>query len=163
MLKNRFFQVGWVVNDFAAVKDFFEVTNGIPQFFTMQNLRARDLAGIQDGAPCDFDFNIYAAYSGNTQFELIEPTRGDSIYSRFLQESGGNGIQHLGYLVREDEYEETVAAVAALGYRKMLEMTFSVSRVAYFDTRKDIGVAIEIIGMNADGLEFDKVLRANAF
>ena len=46
------------------------------------------------GKPADFVASISLSYLGDMQLELIEPVRGDNIYSDFLRDSGP-GLHHI--------------------------------------------------------------------
>ena len=158
----RFAQVAWVVRDIQAAERFFRETLGVPEFVRLENIRAQDTAGTYRGAPGDFVLHLYLAYSGGTMLELIQPVSGASIYEEFLATHPGGGVQHVAYMVPETEFAGAVADLTAKGYAVVQALTLPVATVAYFDTRAEIGVDTEIIGLTEAGQEFVAQLRASA-
>jgi catechol 2,3-dioxygenase-like lactoylglutathione lyase family enzyme len=149
----RFAQVCWVVKDIKAAEKFFCETLGAPRFLKLENLQAKDLAGTYKGRPADFAFDLYLAWSGNTMLELIQPLSGQSMYTDFLKKYGGNGVQHVAFLVEDRELDAAVNGLVKKGLTVLSSLTLPQARVSYFDTYKQIGVATEIIGLTEAGHE----------
>jgi methylmalonyl-CoA/ethylmalonyl-CoA epimerase len=152
----RFGQVAWVVPDIRAAERFFRETLGVPGFAKLENVRAQDTAGTYRGQRGDFVFHLYMAYSGGALLELIQPVSGASIFQEFLATHPAGGVQHVAYLVSEEEFGEAVAQLTSRGYPP-------VATVAFFDTTAEIGVATEIIGVTEAGRGFVTQLQSGIF
>ncbi|MGY2063239.1 VOC family protein, partial [Nocardia gipuzkoensis] len=81
-------QIAWVVADVAAAENFLGTRLGVRSWNRMPDIRFGPDSCTYRGAPADFTAHISLSYSGPTQLELIEPVRGESIYSEFLRECG---------------------------------------------------------------------------
>jgi hypothetical protein len=71
---------------------------------------------VYRGRPRIFRFDHALAYAGNMQSKLIQPTAGPSIFSEFL-ETRGEGLHHVGFLVKPHEYADAVEAITRNGSR----------------------------------------------
>jgi methylmalonyl-CoA/ethylmalonyl-CoA epimerase len=162
-LGTRFGQVAWVVPDIQAAERFFRETLGVPGFAKLENVRAEDTAGTYRGRPGDFVFHLYMAYSGGALLELIQPVSGASIFRDFLATHPAGGVQHVAYLVPEEEFDEAVARLTGRGYQVVQALTLPVATVAFFDTTAEIGVAAEIIGVTEAGRGFVAQLQTGDF
>ena len=96
---------------------------------------------IVDGAPQRYSMRLATAMIGKLQWELIEPTSGDTIYSRFLAEHG-EGVQHIALDV--DNYEHTVDRLHALGKKSTQSGRMGGVTYSYFSSESDLKVAIEL-------------------
>jgi len=83
---------------------------------------------------------------GSMQLELIQP--GDAIrdVNRDFLESNGEGVDHIAYTVKAEDYEEEVEKMKAKG----LPIIFSGKQASgggfsYFDTRKVGGIITELM------------------
>lgn len=161
-LASRFFQVAWVVRDIAAAERFFINVIGVEKFFHIENLRASDVEGTYLGQPADWVCHLYFAYAGDTQIELIQHVSGASIYDEFLRDMG-DGVQHVAYLIDDSEYDAEARRLESSGYRLLQGARADIARVGYFDTRRDIGVATELVGVTDAGKEFFRNLKAGNF
>ncbi|MFI6309843.1 VOC family protein [Nocardia fusca] len=94
-----------------------------------------------DGEPRGYSMRLAVAMVGKLQWELIEPTSGDTIYSRFLAEHG-EGVQHIALDV--ENYQDTVARLSALGRTSTQSGRMGGVTYSYFSTEKDLKVAIEL-------------------
>src|SRR5690349_17055464 len=133
-------QIAWVVNDVSTAEKYFVDAIGVPQFAKMENIRAEETDGTYLGKPGDFCFDLYLAYSGNTMIELIQPKSGNSIYRDFLETRPEGGVQHIAFTLPESDLDMAIAELNSKGYPVAQGLTLPVARVAYFDTRKEIGV-----------------------
>lgn len=81
---------------------------------------------------------------GATQYELIQPLDGPTLYHEFL-ETQGEGLHHLGYVV--DDLEVEVAAMEAKGFAVIQSgWGYGVDGdggYAYFDTEAALGCIVE--------------------
>jgi len=95
----------------------------------------------EDGEPVERSWRLAIAYVGQVQWELIEPLDEESVYARFLAETGG-GLHHVGVAV--PDFDEAVAGQAARGNGVLLGGEYKGIRFAYLDTVGDLGFVTEI-------------------
>ena len=88
----------------------------------------------EDGEPVERSWRLAIAYVGQVQWELIEPLDEESVYARFLAETGG-GLHHVGVAV--PDFDEAVAEQAARGNGVLLGGEYKGIRFAYLDTVGD--------------------------
>lgn len=96
------------------------------------------------GEPATFGFRHALAWSGQVQFELVEPLEGPSIFADQLA-SRGPGLNHVGRIARDHRAEST--ALIAAGYIPVQSARFGKSRdgrFAYFAAPND-GMIVELI------------------
>lgn len=107
-----------------------------------------------DGKP--HDFTVEAALSATrtedglelwrgsrTEIELVEPTRGRSVFSSFLKEHG-EGVHHVACW--DLDYEATLNGFEEAGYKVLQRsQVFGISEYCYIDTREELsGMMLEI-------------------
>jgi methylmalonyl-CoA/ethylmalonyl-CoA epimerase len=95
----------------------------------------------EDGEPVERSWRLAIAYVGQVQWELIEPLDEESVYARFVAETGG-GLHHVGVAV--PDFDEAVAEQAARGNGVLLGGEYKGIRFAYLDTVGDLGLVTEI-------------------
>ena len=159
---SKFAQIAWVVKDIHAAEKFFTEVAGVPGFVKMENLRATELEGTLYGKPADYVFHLYMASSGDTMLELIQPVSGKSIFQDYLDTHPDGGVQHIAYMVPEDELDKAIDELTGKGYPVITSLRLPVASVAFFDTTKEIGVVTEIIGLTTAGVDFIKQLKSGA-
>jgi len=162
ILAPKFCQIAWVVSDIEAAEKFFIETMGIERFLHMENLSAKDTEGTYLGKPADWVFNLYIAYAGDTQIELIQPVSGRSMFDEAL-EKHGNSVQHIAYWLDDSEYDAAAKHMEDAGYPLIQDFKLPILRVGYFDTRAAIGVVTEIVGSSEEGHEFRRNLKSGNF
>jgi methylmalonyl-CoA/ethylmalonyl-CoA epimerase len=64
------------------------------------------------GEPAEFEFRHALAWSGETQYELVQPLSGPSIFADHLRQHGP-GLHHVGTFVKD--HQAAVAAMRASG------------------------------------------------
>ena len=135
---------------------------GINRFLHLDNLAARDTEGTYLGKPGDWVCNLYIAYAGDTQVELIQPVSGASMFQESLDQHG-DAVQHVAYWLDDSDYDAAAAHLESSGYQQIQSFRLPVLRVGYFDTRGAIGVVTEIVGATKEGHEFRSNLKAGNF
>jgi catechol 2,3-dioxygenase-like lactoylglutathione lyase family enzyme len=105
-------QVAWVVEDVAATEALLGDQFGVPRWTRIPDVHFGPDTCTFRGAPADFTVHVSLGYSGPLQLELIQPVRGDSIYTEFLTVSGP-GLHHVCFEV--DDIEAAVEAASAVG------------------------------------------------
>ncbi|MEJ1088044.1 VOC family protein [Microbacterium sp. Mu-80] len=139
-----FHQVAYVVRDLdAAVRHWADVLGVGPwSVWTVGAEVTRDQ--VYGGQPASFRFRHALAWSGEMQFELVEPLDGPSIFADQLERSGP-GLNHVGRLT--DDHAAESAALVAKGCVPLQSATFGESqdgRFAYFATPENEGI-LELI------------------
>lgn len=95
----------------------------------------------EDGERVERAWRLAIAYVGGVQWELIEPLDEESVYARFLAETGG-GLHHVGVAV--PDFDGTLADQAGRGNGVLLGGEYKGIRFAYLDTVGDLGFVTEI-------------------
>ncbi|HET7367830.1 MAG TPA: VOC family protein [Gaiella sp.] len=95
----------------------------------------------EDGERVERAWRLAIAYVGGVQWELIEPLDEESVYARFLAETG-SGLHHVGVAV--PDFDETLAEQAGRGNGVLLGGEYKGIRFAYLDTVGDLGFVTEI-------------------
>jgi catechol 2,3-dioxygenase-like lactoylglutathione lyase family enzyme len=93
-----FKQVAIVVRDLdSAVREYTERLGIGPwTAYTLAPPRLRDM--VYHGQPAEFSLRHALAFSGDLQFELVQPLNGPSIFADHLAQHG-EGLQHIGKYV----------------------------------------------------------------
>ena len=141
----HFVQTGYVVRDLAACEAWFQKVMGVPAWTRMENMAFGADCSYR-GRPADYAAHLSVGYLGEAQIELIEPVRGDSPYTEFL-ESKGPGLHHLAFDV--PDFDATVAALGKAGLELLAAGAVGPgSQFAYFDCELAEASAIEILGFD---------------
>lgn len=111
-----------------------------PPRLTDMKLRGKDVR---------FSMRVALAFVGRTQWELIQPLEGPSIYWEHLEERG-ESIHHVQLAVRRHSLDELTRSLAALNCPVVMEGRFGGSRFVYFDTTALLGVMAEVRDAPAD-------------
>lgn len=142
-IASGFSQLAYVVPDIAATERFFIDTMGVPGFFRIEDIPVYD--ATHRGAPGDYGMHLSLGYASDTQIELVQHLRGQSIYKEFL-DAHGPGLQHLGHLIDD---EPAAIAYFAAHHIPMIQSgrlgTNPGMRFAYFDTTPQIGIVTETL------------------
>ncbi|MEV6096067.1 VOC family protein [Nocardia sp. NPDC051981] len=124
-------QIAWVVEDIAAGEQFLNTTMGAGGWMRMPEVHFGPESCVYRGEPADFTAHISLSYSGDTQLELIQPVRGRSIYTEFL-ERGGPGLHHI--CLEPDDFDGALKEAAAQGIPVVQQGDMSGQmRFAYLD------------------------------
>jgi len=132
-------QVGVVVRDMDRAKAFFESTLAIGPFIEV-DVKFTDK--MYRGQPEDFEMRLAFASLGPIEFELIQPTRGRTIYDDHLA-TKGEGLHHLGFDVKD--MDAKVEYLKSRGIKVLQSGRTPVGGFAYMDTTSIAGVIIEMI------------------
>ncbi|MQY20360.1 VOC family protein [Nocardia macrotermitis] len=124
-------QVAWVVTDIAATERFLSTCFGVRAWTRLPDVRFGPETCWYRGEPADFTAHIGLAYRGAMQFELIQPVRGVSIYSEFLERSGP-GLHHI--CSEPADFDAALEAASAQGIEIVQHGDmFGEMRFAYLD------------------------------
>ena len=87
-------QIAWVTPDLDATETALTGLLGVRKWIRIPDVHFAPDACSYHGRPADFFASISLSYLGDMQLELIEPVRGENIYSDFLAD-GGPGLHHI--------------------------------------------------------------------
>ena len=134
-------QIAIVVRDLDAAMRTYVHDYGIGPW-EIYEFHPGNVADMREGGePVERSWRLAIAYVGQVQWELIEPLDEESVYARFLAETGG-GLHHVGVAV--PDFDEAVAGQAARGNGVLLGGEYKGIRFAYLDTVGDLGLVTEI-------------------
>jgi catechol 2,3-dioxygenase-like lactoylglutathione lyase family enzyme len=104
-------QIAWVTRDLDATEAALTTLLGARKWIRMPDIHFGPDTCVHRGAPADYHADISLSYAGDTQLELIAPTRGESVYTEFLDESGP-GLHHICVEAADSEAFEAALAAA---------------------------------------------------
>jgi catechol 2,3-dioxygenase-like lactoylglutathione lyase family enzyme len=142
----KFHQVAYVVKDLdKAVKHWADDLGIGP--WTVYTLKSPGLKNcVYKGQATDFGIRHAMAFSGNLQFELVEPLHGPSILRDQL-DSTGEGMNHVGCIVQD--HPAAVADFIARGFTPLQSAAgFGAEgdgAFAYFQPPDGISAIVELI------------------
>ncbi|MCV7420062.1 VOC family protein [Mycobacterium yunnanensis] len=87
-------QIAWVTRDLGATEAALTQLMGAKKWVRMPDVHFGPDTCTHRGHPADYVAHVSLSYAGDTQLELIEPVRGDSIYTDFL-DAAGPGLHHV--------------------------------------------------------------------
>lgn len=95
------------------------------------------------GNEVDYDMDLRLAKSnlGGIGFEVIQPLKGETVYTEFL-EKHGEGLHHLAF--RVEDFDAEVDEMKKRGFNVVQTGALPNSRWAYFDTDIVGGMLIEL-------------------
>lgn len=139
-------QLGFVVRDLdAAVRHWIEVLGVGPFLFLDKGTGRPPGVSHYRGLPVRVELRLAFGFLGDVQIELIEQVNdAPSPYRAFL-ESGGEGLQHLGYWVHD--YDEARRRLEAAGYRPDFVIPLPGQRepIVYYRSPAAFGPMLEIV------------------
>lgn len=153
-----FKQIAIVVRDLdSAVRDYAERLGIGPwTAYTLAPPRLTDM--VYHGQPAEFSLRHALAFSGDLQFELVQPLAGPSIFADHLERHGA-GLQHIGKYVPDhaaavDEALDRgwIPLQSARGFGATGDGAF-----AYFAPTADFPTVVELISAPAVRIEPDFV------
>jgi methylmalonyl-CoA/ethylmalonyl-CoA epimerase len=156
-LAPHLFQVSYLTRDMDATQEWFKRVMGVRHFGTFDTFLGPDYNFRMRGKTHP-GIRIKVAMArvgarGEYELEIIQPEKGDNIYSEFLDKYGP-GLHHAAYLV--PDFERAAAPVRAAGMQPLIEFENAGVKGAYFDLNPAGGSVIEIVQYNGgtgDGLE----------
>jgi methylmalonyl-CoA/ethylmalonyl-CoA epimerase len=145
-----------VVRDIAEAEAFFQRSMGVKKFTRLENMEFGEGCEFR-GKPADFAAHLSLGYLKDTQLELIEQIRGDSLYQEFLDQKGP-GLHHVAFLV--PDFEQTVSDLEAGGLNLAAHGSISPGNdFAYFDCEGPGFSVIELLGFDEATRGFMEMLR----
>lgn len=138
-------QLGYVVTDLPAAIDYWVGMFGAGPFFRFEDITFPEWR--YRGEPTITRLDIAAGQLGDLIIELIMPRGDEPSAYRDSFPAGSGGLHHYGILATDPD-----AAAARLGLPGPVTtaQTGDGTRFAYFDTRPELGVMVEIIESGPD-------------
>lgn len=105
-------QIAWVTTDLGTTETALTGLLGVKKWVRIPEVHFAPDACSYLGKPADFVASISLSYLGDMQLELIQPVRGQNIYSDFLRDSGP-GLHHICMEAETPQQFDAVLAGAA--------------------------------------------------
>jgi methylmalonyl-CoA/ethylmalonyl-CoA epimerase len=144
-------QIAWVVKDIERSKKFFQQMLGVTNFSPTGTTRLQNYAGTYYGEQADAENLVAMAYSGGTFIELIQPVSGKSIFKDYIDNNPAGGVQHIAYSTSVTNLDRVISDFGNKGYAVVSSFDTPIAKIVFFDTREEIGVFTEIMGITKDG------------
>ncbi|ORW50807.1 lactoylglutathione lyase [Mycobacterium paraense] len=108
-------QIAWVTPDLDATETALTGLLGVRKWVRIPDVHFAPETCSYLGKPADFVASISLSYLGDMQLELIQPVRGENIYSDFLAQSGA-GLHHICVeAASPEQFDEALAEAAGQG------------------------------------------------
>ena len=130
-------QLGYVYKDVAKQSLIMEKMLGVPMFAVMVGTNPI----IYRGREVEYTAKIAISRWLNTQIELIQPIKGQSLHTEFLQK-GREGLHHISVFV--DELEPYLEYFKKMGFDIAQSGQLGKQKFAYLDTEEAFGLILEI-------------------
>lgn len=144
-------QIAWVVKDIEKTKVFFQDMFGVTNFSPTGITRLQDYEGTYYGEPADAENFVTMTYSGGTFVEIIQPISGKSIFKDYIDHNPVGGVQHIAYSTPVTNLDNVISAFENKGFTVVSSFDTPIAKIVFFDTREDIGVFTEIMGITKEG------------
>ena len=98
------------------------------------------------GEPGRFSMRLALAWTGDLNWEIIQPLEGPSIYHEFL-EAHGEGLQHAAVLLEDTglDWDACVAEFESRGFAPVMGGRWDKVRFCYFETEDALKTTIELV------------------
>ncbi|MFX1502154.1 MAG: VOC family protein [Promethearchaeota archaeon] len=130
-------QLGYVYKDVEKQAQLMEITLGIPKFAILVGTNPI----IYHGKELEYKAKIAISRWLNTQIELIQPLKGQSVHTEFLKK-GKEGFHHISAFV--EELEPYIEDFRNKGFQILQSGQIGKQFYVYFDTQKALGLLLEI-------------------
>lgn len=144
-------QIAWVVKDVEKAKTFFQEMFGVKNFMPTGITRLQDYDGTYYGEPVDAENLVTMTYSGGTFIEIIQPISGKSIFKDYIDNNPTGGIQHIAYSTPIANLDNVISDFENKDFKVVSSFDTPIAKIVFFDTREEIGVFTEIMGITKEG------------
>ena len=155
-------QIAWVVKDIKAAEIFFRDAMGIKSFSKPGIIRLAEFEGTHYGEPSNAESLVSIAYTDGKFIELIQPVSGRSIFQDFLDENPGGVVQHIAYSLPAAELDKVISELIAKDYAVVTTVNHPIAKIVFVDTRNDIGIMTEIMGITREGEAMVQQMKGQA-
>ncbi len=152
-------QLCWVTEDIAATEAFLAAHFGVGGWTRLPDIHFDPASCTLHGEPADFVVHVSLGYVGDLQLEIIQPVRGDSIYTEFLAVSPP-GLHHLCFEVEDMALALAEAAEAGIEVVQEGSMMGGAMKFAYLDGAAHGVPYVELAELGPDIRAFYETLRA---
>ena len=146
-----FTQIAWIVKDVEKAKTFFQEMPGVSNFSQTVTTRLKEYDGTYYGEPSNAENLVTMAYSGGTFIELIQPISGNSIFQDYIDNNPTGGIQHIAYSTPITNLDKVITWFENKGFSVISSFDTPIAKIVFFDTRNEIGIFTEIMGITQEG------------
>ena len=144
-------QIAWVVKDVEKAKTFFKDMFGVSNFSPTGTTHLQDYDGTYYGQPSNAENLVAMTYSGGTFIEIIQPISGKSIFKDYIDNNPTGGVQHIAYSTPIANLDKVISEFENKGFTVVSSFDTPIAKIVFFDTREDIGVFTEIMGITKEG------------
>lgn len=144
-------QIAWVVKDIEKSKTFFQEMLGVRNFSPTMTTHLKEYDAKYYGEPSDATNLVALAYTGETFIEIIQPLTGKSIFKDYIDNNPAGGVQHIAYSTPIANLDNVIAEFESKGFKVVSSFDTPIAMIVFFDTRNEIGVFTEIMGINKQG------------
>jgi catechol 2,3-dioxygenase-like lactoylglutathione lyase family enzyme len=141
LLPAGLFQVAIVVRDLDAAINMLTTALGAGEFRMVESSTRK----VYRGEPVEPEHLIAIADFGPLSIEVIQPVRGESVYTEFLAKHG-EGVHHLGFKLGSAEaYTLALDHLTAAGFPSAQSGRRADLSYDYMDTEPAIGTYVELV------------------
>ena len=144
-------QIAWVVKDVEKSKTFFREMFGVKNFMPTGTTRLQDYDGTYYRQPADAENLVTMTLSGGTFIEIIQPVSGKSIFKDYIDNNPAGGVQHIAYSTSIANLDKVISEFESKGFNVVSSFDTPIAKIVFFDTREEIGVFTEIMGITKEG------------
>ncbi|MND95007.1 hypothetical protein D3C80_872470 [compost metagenome] len=144
-------QIAWVVKDIEKSKTFFQEMLGVTNFSPTITTHLKDYDGTYYGESADAENLIAMTYAAGIFIELIQPISGKSIFKDYIDNKPTGGVQHIAYSTPIANLENVISEFESKGFTVISSFDTTIAKIVFFDTREEIGVFTEIMGITKEG------------
>lgn len=155
-----FYQLGFVTKDLDKAQKFFtEELGAVPKFMVLNNPEVKNQT--YRGEPVEIEVNLAFGQWGNTNIEVIQPTKGRSTYNEKLDGYDWIGLHHVA--IKVFDFDKTISDLTAKGVE--IAQTGEVgtgTRFHYMDYTKQFNYFLEVLYFDPEFEKlFDKIRRGD--
>jgi glyoxalase/bleomycin resistance protein/dioxygenase superfamily protein len=125
-------QTAWVTLDADSTERFLTDQIGAGGWTRIPDVHFGPDTCTYRGKPADFVAHVSLSYIGDMQLEVIQPVRGESIYTEFLRRAGG-GLHHICFETADIAEVEVEAAAQGIPVVQRGIMAGGAMTFAYLD------------------------------
>ncbi len=144
-------QVCVVTHDLDALVRRYADRLGIGPWWVQQYEAPRLTGRTYRGKPVDYTMRLALAWTGQLNWEIIQPLDGPSLYHDFLVQHG-EGIHHVGVMLKDTgmDWPEVYRRFAERGFEAVQEGNWAGVQFAYFETEPLCKTTVEVIDRPKD-------------
>lgn len=141
------------MKDVETAKSFLHDMLGVNNFSETITSRLKEYDGTYYGNPSSAENLVAMAYSGGIFIELIQPLSGNSIFKDSIEDNPAGGVQHIAYSTSITNLNKVISDIERKDFSVISSFDTPIAKIVFFDTRQEIGVFTEIMGITEEGEE----------